>query len=70
MGLVPKQGILAAVRATSAMFLRQDAGVINAAITMVTAVGTSNVVSYKCVLILLCNFRCHLRTLAQILMHS
>ena len=45
MGLVPKQGIITAVHATTAMFLRQDAGVIDAAFTIVTAVGTSNVVS-------------------------
>jgi len=44
-GLVPLQGIIAAVGATTAMFIGQDATVINAAITMVTAVGTSNVVS-------------------------
>ena len=45
MGLVPLQGIITAVRATSAMFQRQDAGVIYAAFYFVTAVGTSNVVS-------------------------
>ena len=44
MGLVTLQGIIAAVGATTAMFIGQDATVINAAITM-TAVGTSNVVS-------------------------
>ena len=42
---VPLQGIITAVGVATAMFLGQDATVMYAVISLMTAVGTSNVVS-------------------------